>query len=94
MIFPVESQAGVRNAPALPLTTTLGPVRIAVTDKAKALTIWRDVVGLELIAETDNVLELGVGKKVLIALDRGKTCLPIPQRPLSCCPLPERPSAL
>ena len=47
MIFPVESQSKVRTAPALPLTTRLGPVHIAVTDRSKALTIWRDVVGLE-----------------------------------------------
>ncbi|MEQ1771899.1 MAG: VOC family protein [Devosia sp.] len=71
MIFPVESQAAVRSAPALPLSTTLGAVHIAVTDKAKALTIWRDVVGLELIAEKGNVLELGVAGKVLIALESG-----------------------
>ena len=40
MIFPVESQSDVRSKPALPLTTTLGPVRIAVTDRDKALAIW------------------------------------------------------
>ena len=33
MIFPVESQSDVRSKPALPLTTTLGPVQIAVTDR-------------------------------------------------------------
>jgi catechol 2,3-dioxygenase len=71
MIFPVESQSSVRSAPALPLNTTLGPVHIAVTDKAKALTIWRDVVGLELITERGNTLELGASGKVLIALETG-----------------------
>ncbi len=71
MIFPVESQSAVRSAPALPLTTTLGPVHIAVTEKARALSIWRDVVGLELIAEAGNELSLGVGGKVLIVLETG-----------------------
>jgi catechol 2,3-dioxygenase len=71
MIFPVESQSKVRSAPALPLSTKLGPVRIAVTDRAKALAIWRDVVGLELIAEVGNVLSLGAGGKVLIELETG-----------------------
>ena len=71
MIFPVESQSGVRTKPALPLTTTLGPVHIAVTDRDKALSIWRDVVGLELIAEEGNELGLGVGGKVLIVLETG-----------------------
>ena len=69
MIFPVESQSSVRSAPALPLSTTLGPVHIAVTDKARALETWRDVVGLDLIAEADNELSLGVGRKVLIVLE-------------------------
>ena len=71
MIFPVESQSKVRSAPALPLTTKLGPVRIAVTDKAKALAIWQDVVGLDLMGEENNVLSLGVGGKVLIELETG-----------------------
>ncbi|MEO7221234.1 MAG: VOC family protein [Devosia sp.] len=71
MIFPVESQAGVRTKPALPLTTKLGPVHIAVTDREKALAIWRDVVGLELISEDGNELRLGAGGKVLIVLETG-----------------------
>src|SRR4029079_2218529 len=71
MIFPVESQSKVRSAPALPLTTTLGPVHIAVTDRTRALAIWRDVVGLELMSETGNELSLGTGGKVLIVLETG-----------------------
>lgn len=71
MIFPVESQSKVRSAPALPLTTKLGPVHIAVTDKAKALPVWRDVVGLELISEEGNEIRLGAGGKVLIVLETG-----------------------
>jgi catechol 2,3-dioxygenase len=79
MIFPVESQSKVRSAPALPLTTRLGPVHIAVTDRSKALAIWRDVVGLELIAETGNELSLGAGGKVLIVLETGAV-RPVVQR--------------
>jgi catechol 2,3-dioxygenase len=71
MIFPVESQTAVRNAPLLPLATHFGQVRIAVTDKAKALAIWRDVVGLELLAETPTELHLGAGGKHLITLELG-----------------------
>ncbi len=67
----VESQTAVRTAPQLPLTTTLGPVRIAVTDREKALAIWQDVVGLDLIRENAEVLELGIGGKVLIVLELG-----------------------
>jgi catechol 2,3-dioxygenase len=79
MIFPVESQSNVRTKPALPLTTTLGPVHIAVTDRDKALMIWRDVVGLELIAEESNELHLGAGGQVLIVLETG-AIRPVVQR--------------
>lgn len=70
-MFPVESQSQVRSAPTLPLTTTIGPVRIAVTERERALAIWRDVVGLELIAESAELLNLGAGGKVLIELEPG-----------------------
>jgi catechol 2,3-dioxygenase len=79
MIFPVESQSKVRTAPALPLTTKLGPVHIAVTDRAKALAIWSDVVGLELLSEEGNELRLGTGGKTLIVLETGAT-RPVVQR--------------
>jgi len=71
MIFPVESQSKIRTAPALPLSTKLGPVHIAVTDRERALAIWRDVVGLDLMSEAGNELSLGVGGKVLIVLETG-----------------------
>ena len=61
----------VRSAPILPLTAKLGPVHIAVTDRAKALAIWQDVVGLDLIAEHGNALTLGAGGKPLIVLQTG-----------------------
>ena len=44
----------VSVACALPLTTKLGPVHIAVTDRDKAPVIWRDVVGLDLISEAHS----------------------------------------
>jgi catechol 2,3-dioxygenase len=67
----VEPQAGVRTAPLLPLTTTLGPVRIGVTDKERALGIWRDVVGLDVMFEGEHSVSLGVGGKPLILLELG-----------------------
>ena len=62
-------QTNVKSKPILPLSTTLGPVHIAVTDRARALAIWQDVVGLDLIAETGNALTLGAGGKPLIVLE-------------------------
>lgn len=66
-------QTNVQSAPLLPLSTALGAVHIAVTDRAKALAIWQDVVGLELFAETGNALHLGAGGTVLIVLETGAT---------------------
>ena len=73
MIFPVESQVAVRNAPILPLSTHFGPVRIAVTDRAKALAIWQDVVGLNILHEDEKSIDLGVDGKTLISLELGAT---------------------
>jgi catechol 2,3-dioxygenase len=67
----VESQKAVRSAPTLPLTTKLGPARIAVTNRDQALAIWLDVVGLELISEDAEALHLGAGGKELITLELG-----------------------
>ena len=73
----VESQAAVRSAPVLPLTTHLGPVRIGVTNRENALAVWRDVVGLELISEDAEALHLGAGGTELITLELGaKTSFP------------------
>lgn len=77
----VESQASVRSTPTLPLTTRLGPVRIAVADRDRALAIWRDVVGLELISEDAATLHLGADGKELITLELGANN-PFPDRTL------------
>lgn len=66
-------QTNVRSQPILPLTTTLGPVHIAVTDRQRALAIWQDVVGLDLIDEQGNALFMGAGGNVLIVLETGAT---------------------
>jgi len=72
-------QTNVKSKPILPLTTSLGAVHIAVTERARALAIWQDVVGLDLIAESGNELVLGAGGKPLIVLETGAT-RPVEQR--------------
>jgi len=70
-VIDASVQTDVRSQPVLPLTTRLGPVHIAVTERERALAIWRDVVGLELISELGNELTLGAGGKPLIVLETG-----------------------
>lgn len=67
----VESQVGVRSAPLLPEATKFGPIHIAVTARDRALAIWQDVVGLELISETPQTLNMGVAGQVLVVLEPG-----------------------
>lgn len=67
----VESQSGVRTTPLIPNTTRFGAMHIGVTDRARALAIWQDVVGLDLISETSSTLNMGVGAKVLVVLELG-----------------------
>lgn len=55
----------------VPTTTRLGPIHIAVTDPARALAIWRDVVGLTVIEQTADRLILGAGDKRLVVLETG-----------------------
>ncbi|SDG74129.1 VOC family protein [Pelagibacterium luteolum] len=62
----------------LPTTTRLGPIHIAVTDPERALAIWRDVVGLTLLARHEDRLELGAGDSVLVVLETGASG-PVPQ---------------
>lgn len=72
-------QTNVKSKPILPLTTSLGPVHIAVTERARALAIWQDVVGLDLIAEIGNELTLGAGGKPLIVLETGAVRPAVPR---------------
>lgn len=72
-------QTNVKSAPLLPLTTALGPVHLAVTDRARALAIWQEVVGLDLIAETANLLTLGAGGRPLIVLETSATRPVVPR---------------
>lgn len=70
-MIPIDSQAAIRSLPVLPGGTRLGKARIAVTDRAKALAIWQDVVGLELLSEDEESLHLGAGGVELITLELG-----------------------
>ena len=55
-----------------------GPVHLDVTDGERALRHWRDLIGLELLAESDSVLDLGAGGHGLLVLHPGATA-PLPR---------------
>jgi catechol 2,3-dioxygenase len=67
-------------APAVPHNTTqaivpkgthLGPVHIAVTDAGRALSVWRDMVGLTVLSRGEQEIVLGAGNASLIILHPG-----------------------
>jgi catechol 2,3-dioxygenase len=62
-------------APAVPSTAsdfaTFGAVHLDVTDGARALGFWRDLVGLELLGRDDAALRLGAGGRDLVVLHPG-----------------------
>ena len=74
-----SEQTIVKSKPLLPLTTRLGAVHLAVTNRDQALAVWQDVVGLDLIAEEGNALSLGAGGKVLIVLETGAVRPSVPR---------------
>jgi len=67
----LDTKPSVATPLLVPTGTHLGQIHIAVTDPERALSIWRDVVGLTLIDRTSDRLELGAGGKVLVVLETG-----------------------
>jgi catechol 2,3-dioxygenase len=62
----------IETKPGLaPADTTLGAVHLSVTDGERALTVWRDLVGLTVLSRTPSEITLGVGGKPLIVLFPG-----------------------
>jgi catechol 2,3-dioxygenase len=55
----------------VPDSTRLGPVHIAVTDAERALSVWRDLVGLSVLERDDKTIALGAGGAPLIVLETG-----------------------
>ncbi len=53
----------------VPDSTRLGPVHIAVTEAERALSVWRDLVGLTVLEQDDKTITLGAGGTPLIVLE-------------------------
>ena len=50
---------------------TFGPVDLIVTDRVRSLSFWRDLIGLQVIADNDDSISLGAESDVLVVLHRG-----------------------
>lgn len=61
--------------------TKIGVLRLRVTAIDRALSIWRDMVGLHVVEADEKIARLGIGSKVLIELEATATG-PVPQRSL------------
>ncbi len=54
---------------ALPAGTTLGPATLRVADEGRALALYRDLIGLEVIERANGKIALGAGDKPFLFLD-------------------------
>jgi catechol 2,3-dioxygenase len=54
---------------ALPAGTTLGPATLRVADEGRALALYRDLIGLEVIERANGKIALGAGGKPFLFLD-------------------------
>ena len=64
---------------ALPDGTRLGPVHLRVTDICNVAALWRDIIGLEVIADAGETMELGVGGRPMIVLHAGADAAATPK---------------
>jgi catechol 2,3-dioxygenase len=58
---------------------TFGAVHLDVTDGARALAFWRDLVGLELVEDAGDGIRLGTGGRELVVLHPGANA-PTPRK--------------
>src|SRR5215831_4564567 len=68
------------NAPSIAPATGVGTVHLAVTDGARALSFYQDVVGLRRMAGDGDEIPLGVGGKEVVVLHPGASGPVVPHR--------------
>jgi catechol 2,3-dioxygenase len=54
---------------ALPAATAMGPATLRVADEGRALALYRDLIGLEVIERANGKIALGAGGKPFLFLD-------------------------
>jgi len=63
---------------ALPAATALGPATLRVADEGRALALYRDLIGLEVIERTNGTIAFGAGGKPFLYLDVVPGTMPRP----------------
>lgn len=61
--------------------THVGVLKLRVTEIKRALTIWRDMIGLHVVQADDRMARLGIGQKVMIEL-YATADMPVPAKSL------------
>ncbi len=67
------------SPPLVPVETRLGAVRLAVTDAPRALSVWRDLLGLAILGEEEGAIRLGAGDRTLVILELGSARPVVPR---------------
>ena len=70
----------LERLPAAHERLTYGAVHLDVTDAARSVAFWRDLIGLAEIARTGDAIHLGVDGRALIVLHPGAGHGPVPGR--------------
>jgi catechol 2,3-dioxygenase len=63
---------------ALPAATAMGPATLRVADEGRALALYRDLIGLEMIERANGKIALGAGGKPFLFLDVVPGTMPRP----------------
>lgn len=67
----MESTSSIPSPSEPPELLAFGSVHLDVTDGARSLAFWRDLVGLEELSRSDDEIRLGVADRELIVLHPG-----------------------
>lgn len=67
------------NPHALPESLSLGPVRLRVADARRSLGFYKDLIGLDVIAEEPGAIALGAGGETLLDLAVDPAATPKPR---------------
>jgi catechol 2,3-dioxygenase len=72
-------RADLPGMTTLPAATAMGPATLRVADEGRALALYRDLIGLDVIERTNGKIALGAGGKPFLFLDVVPGTIPRPR---------------